>query len=172
MVDRGTLDSTLGTAVLQSAPVGMAVIDPEGTILWANSAYFTTTGRDQGIVGKNFHQILEDDGSWSTSIGEAVDRALRTGVPATYRSVRARYRHQTGGVYLDVDVHPLAPSGGKVGHVVLMIRDVTDRVDERATGAALLRILPDFDQRDAAHRREWADGRRESRVRAHLRLLP
>ena len=131
MVDRGTLDSTLGTAVLQSAPVGMAVIDPEGTILWANSAYFTTTGRDQGIVGKNFHQILEDDGSWSTSIGEAVDRALRTGVPATYRSVRARYRHQTGGVYLDVDVHPLAPSGGKVGHVVLMIRDVTDRVDEQ-----------------------------------------
>jgi len=125
-----SLDPTLSAAVLQSAPVGIAVIDARGIIVWANPAYFETTGRDSGILGRNFHQILEDDGSWSAEIGTAVDHALESATSANFRSVRARYRHQPGGVYLDVDVHPLAREAHRAGHVVLMIRDVTERVDE------------------------------------------
>jgi PAS domain S-box-containing protein len=130
-LDSHTLDPALSMAILRGAPVGVAVIDRTGTIVWANPAYFETTGRDPGILGQNFHHILEDDGSWSAAIGSAVDGALRTGATANFRSVRARYRHQTGGVYLDVDVHPLPGPGFGTGHAFLMIRDVTERVDEQ-----------------------------------------
>ncbi|MGA8275473.1 MAG: PAS domain S-box protein [Thermoplasmata archaeon] len=130
-VETETLDPALSAAVIRSAPVGIAVIDARGTILWANPAYFETTGRDPGIVGKDFHQILEEDGSWSVTIGAAVDGALRASTSATFRSVRARYRHPSGGIYLDVDVQPLAASRNRSAHVVLMIRDVTERVEEQ-----------------------------------------
>ncbi len=110
-------------------PVGVAVIDGRGTIAWANPAYFETTGRDPGIVGTNFHQILEDQGTWSTAVGTAVDAALRHGATASFRSVRALYRHQSGPVYLDVDVFPLTPAEGGSAEVVLMVQDVTERVE-------------------------------------------
>jgi PAS domain S-box-containing protein len=125
------LDPALSAAVLWSAPVGIAVIDPGGTILWANPAYFETTGRDPGIVGKNFHHILEEDGSWSSAIGEAVDGALQAGSSANFPSVRALYRYRSGGVYFDVDVRPLPASGNRPGHAALMIREVTERVAVR-----------------------------------------
>ncbi|MCI4372280.1 MAG: PAS domain S-box protein [Thermoplasmata archaeon] len=130
-VETTMLGPDLSEAVLRVTPVGLLVIDPGGTIVWANPAYFETTGRDAGIVGRNFHEILEDDGSWSTTIGESVDGAVRSGASATFRSVRARYRHQAGGVYLDVDVRPLPGSSGGPGPAVLMIRDVTERVEEQ-----------------------------------------
>ncbi len=125
------LDPSLSTAVLQSAAVALAVIDPLGRIVWANPAYFETTGRDPGIVGKNFHQILEDDGSWSAAVGEAVDGALRNAVSTTFRALRARYRHHTGGVYLDVEIYPLDAAGTPRNHAVVLIRDVTEHVEEQ-----------------------------------------
>ena len=129
-MDSERLEPEITEAVFRTAPIGIAVIDAHGTIAWANPAYFVTTGRDRGILGKNFHQVLEDEGTWSAAIGDAVNAALKEGVAANFRSVRARYRHQTGGAYLDVDVVPLPAAGATGGRVVLMIRDVTERVDE------------------------------------------
>jgi len=125
------LEGELSEALFRTAPIGIAVLDARGTITWANPAYFETTGRDPGIVGKNFHQILEEDGTWSAAIGQAVDAALKEGVSAAFRSVRARYRHPPGGAYLDVDVLPLPIARHPAAHAVLMIRDVTERVDEQ-----------------------------------------
>ena len=124
------LDRSSSGPLLESLPVGLALIVAPGRIAWANPAYFETTGRSPTIVGTDFHQILEEDGSWSAPIREAVDGALRSEAAAVFRSVRARYRHRAGGVYLDIDVRPLPSWPGAPARAVLMIRDVTDRVDE------------------------------------------
>jgi PAS domain S-box-containing protein len=129
--DSGPVDPTISEAILRTSPVGVAVIDPEGNIVWANPAYFDTTGRDPAILGRNFRQLLEEDGSWSAATGAAVDAALATGMSASLRSVRARYRHQPGGVYLDVDVHALPIGNTGKNRAFVMIRDVTERVDEQ-----------------------------------------
>jgi PAS domain S-box-containing protein len=131
-VETVPLDSQLSVEVFLHVPVGLALIAEPGTITWANPAYFETTGRDPGIVGRNFHQIVEEDGSWSVGIGAAVDAALQSSTPASFRSVRARYRRERGGIYLDVDVRALPSTGGGPAHAVLMIRDVTQRVEEES----------------------------------------
>jgi len=111
-MEADSIEGDLSVAAFLSLPIGLAVIETPGAITWANPAYFETSGRDPRIVGQNFHLILEESGSWSTEIGAAVDAALQSGAPASFRSVRARYRHAPGGIFLDVDVRPLPPRTG------------------------------------------------------------
>lgn len=129
-MEPGSIEGELSVAAFLNLPIGLAVITAPGAITWANPAYFELSGRDPGIVGQNYHQILEESGSWSSEVGAAVDAALRSGTPASFRSVRARYRHAPGGVFLDVDVRPFPPRPGVSAQAVLMIRDVTERVEE------------------------------------------
>jgi len=121
-------DGALG--VLESLPVGVALIERSGRIVWANPAYFETTGRPSETVGLDFRTILDEDGSWSAPVRAAVDAAIASGASATLRSIRARHRVRPGGIYLDVDVRPWTGSPGAGRGALLMIRDVTDRVIE------------------------------------------
>jgi PAS domain S-box-containing protein len=124
------LDPELLSRMVRSAPVGLAVVTAPGTITWASPGYFSTTGRTPSIVGTDFHDIPETDGTWSPEIRTAMDATLRSGHPATFRSVRARFRGEARGVYLDVDIRPLESSDPGPRRALLMIRDVTDRVRE------------------------------------------
>ena len=54
--------------LLASAPVGVALLVAPGTFAWANAAYFATTGRDPRMLGQDYHEILEEDGTWSAPI--------------------------------------------------------------------------------------------------------
>jgi len=124
------LDSELSARILRSTPIGLALIVAPGTVSWANPIYFEITGRDRNLLGRDFHDFPEEDGSWSPAIRAAVDAALRSGTSAAFQSVRARYRERPTGVYLDVDVQPLDLRDGEPRQALLMIRDVTDRVVE------------------------------------------
>jgi PAS domain S-box-containing protein len=118
--------------ILEVAPVGFALISAPGTITWANAAYFEATGRTPEVLGKDFHAILEEDGTWSAPVGKAVDTVLRGGAGELFRSVRARYRKRPGGVFLDIDVLPIPHGDGGPAQALLMFRDVTERVEESA----------------------------------------
>ncbi len=122
------LSRDLAQVLLETAPVGLVLITAPGTVDWANAAYFATTGRSSEIVGRNFHEISESDGSWSSPIRTAVDAALRNGTPASFPSIRARYRNDPHGVFLDVDVRPLPGGTGESPRALLLVRDVSDRV--------------------------------------------
>ncbi len=115
---------------LESVPFGLAMIEAPGTITWANSGYFSTTGRSASILGTDFHTILESDGTWSLPIRAAVDAALTAHESTTFRSIRARYRAREEGVFLDVDVRPVGPAERTPARALLVIRDVSDRVLE------------------------------------------
>jgi two-component system, cell cycle sensor histidine kinase and response regulator CckA len=124
------IDPELAARALQIAPMAIAIITAPGTISWANPAYFTTTGRVPSILGVDFHDLPETDGTWSPSIRVAVDAALTDGTPSTFSAVRARYREQPRGVYLDVDIRALPGRAGDPRRALLVIRDVTDRESE------------------------------------------
>lgn len=124
------VDRSTASLALETLPIGLAVIVAPGTISWANTSYFQITGRQPETVGTDFHQIVEEDGTWAAPIRSAVDAALASETASTFRSVRARYRHQPGGVYLDVDVRPLPAWPGEPTRALLIIRDVSDRVEE------------------------------------------
>ena len=117
--------------ILESAPIGVAMVTDPGLITWANPAYFRATGRSSTLLGTDYHSIPETDGTWSPRIREAMDAALRRGVGANFLSVRARHREAPHAVYLDVDVQPLPRSEGEPARALLLVRDVSDRVEQQ-----------------------------------------
>ncbi len=125
------LDPDLAVNALESAPMAIAVITAPGTITWANPAYFATTGRAPGLLGTDFHDLPETDGTWSPAIRAAVDAALADRTSSEFPAVKARYRTRPRGVYLDVDIRPLPERAPGPRRVLLIVRDVTDRVSER-----------------------------------------
>ncbi|MGC2788480.1 MAG: ATP-binding protein [Thermoplasmata archaeon] len=124
------LDPDLALTALETAPMAIAVITAPGTISWANPAYFATTGRSPDLLGNDFHEIPESDGTWSPAIRAAVDAALQYRTESTFPAVNARYRKHRKGVFLDVDIRPLPDRPSAPRRALLVIRDVTDRVSE------------------------------------------
>lgn len=116
--------------LLQGAPVGFALVTAPGVISWANRAYFETTGRNRDLVGDDFHHISETDGTWSPAIRAAIDSALGARAEASFRSVRARHRSRAQSVYLDIDIRALGPAENEPRRVLIMVRDVSERVLE------------------------------------------
>ncbi len=129
------LGAELAARVHRAAPVGMALITEPGTIEWANPAYFEMTGRGPAILGTDFHDISESDGTWSPEVRREVEAALRDGRPTTLRSIRALHRTGVRPVYLDVDVRALEAAPGQPRQAVLLTREVTDRVEEHRRAA-------------------------------------
>ncbi len=132
---REPLAPDLAVRALEAAPMAVALITAPGTITWANPAYFATTGRAPDLVGSDFHDIPETDGTWSPAIRAAVDAALAAGTSSTFPAVKARYRNDRPGVYLDVDVQALPPGAAGPRQALLVVRDISDRVSalERST---------------------------------------
>ena len=116
--------------LLEELPVGVALVVRPGTIAWANAAYRRITGRGEGLVGADFHAITEVEGTWSPAVRAAVDEALRSGASADFRGVRAFYRREVGGVYLDLRVRAVGKRTGPPGGAMLVVEEVTDRVVE------------------------------------------
>ncbi len=128
MPDRPPLDPELET-VLGAMRVGVLLLEAPGTIAWANPTYFETTGRTPEIVGQDFHRMVEEDGTWSPQVRNAVEAALSEGRSSAFSSVRTRHRTDPGGAYVDLDVRPLpATAAGRPARALLVVRDVTDRV--------------------------------------------
>ncbi len=123
------------TSVLDSLPVGVVVVTEPGRLSWANPAYFRSTGRDPDVLGRDFHELVETEGTWSAVIREAVDAALRDGRPARFEAVRARHRDRPGGVFLDLEVRPLPDAPGAPRRAMVVVQDVTGRVEEHERAA-------------------------------------
>jgi PAS domain S-box-containing protein len=134
-VEPELIEPALLVRAFQTAPVGIALVTDPGAITWANRAYFETTGRNPSLIGTDFHDIPETDGTWSPAIRSAMDAALRTRTEATFRSVRALHRGHSRPVYLDVDIRPFDTQAGEPRRALLMIRDVTERVEEHERAA-------------------------------------
>ena len=116
--------------ILARAPVGIVVIEAPGRVRWANAAYFEISGRGTDLIGKDIHSISEHSGSLSPEIRAAIDRAISDGSRGSFRSIRAEHRDRPGGIYLDVEVHPLQAAAGGAARALLILQESTERVED------------------------------------------
>jgi PAS domain S-box-containing protein len=124
--------------VLESARENIAATDPEGRLMWINSAGAAMCGyAKESLIGRHFSELVNE-----TDRDAAVERFRRSlaGEPQT---VELRLLRPDGGVrYVVSDSTPLVTDGRTTG-VLAITRDVTEqRLErERATQADKLRAL-------------------------------
>src|SRR5262245_12748234 len=121
---------------------GLAVLDPTGTILWANSVFRASTTEEP--VGKSLTAAL---GSQRVSVeriegqppGSAFDASdplapARAGLPVSLRLYCPISADQP---FLEIDVRPVVGPDGVVIRLVAMVRNVTDEVVQQQKFDAL-----------------------------------
>jgi PAS domain S-box-containing protein len=173
--------------ILEGAPIGFAIVAPPGVLRWGNRAYFRLTGVSADLVGTDFHAEFPSDGTWTPLLRAAVDQAMAAGSPASFPFVPARSPYGVGTAYLDVDVRPLSRGSDGTSEVLLMVRDVTERVEEHerarifyeafrgSTNAmqltdaegVMIDVNPAF-ERIYSYSRQECLGRRPNLVRSHF----
>jgi PAS domain S-box-containing protein len=116
--------------VLESAREVICAVDPEGKIMWSNSAATALNGYGRGeLIGHHFHRLIEESDREMTL--EAFHRALEGEAQTIEMRVVAR-----GGLvrYLLADATPLVIDGRTTG-VLTISRDVTEQRQERERAA-------------------------------------
>ncbi|EQD72237.1 multi-sensor hybrid histidine kinase, partial [mine drainage metagenome] len=131
MSDVASVDSEVRT-VLEAMRVGVLLVDAPGTIVWANSMYFETTGRTPELLGRDYREFRDEEGTWSRPIRDAVGSALRDGRSSAFPSVRTRYPSPSPrATHVDIDVRAVRAEGlGRPARAMVLLQDVTDRVTE------------------------------------------
>ncbi len=100
---------------------GLAVLDPSGTITWANAVFQQCTQGDP--VGRPFLTAL--GGMILASDSNDPLSPARQGRPT---SVRLHCPDRPDLPYLEADIRPVLNPDGDVSHLVVLVRDVTPEV--------------------------------------------
>jgi CheY-like chemotaxis protein/PAS domain-containing protein len=116
-----------GELVLGHIDKGIAVLDPAGTVLWANPEFARCCGSDP--TGR---PVLFALGGTPRSDGgeQPADplAPLRSGRPTSVRLHRPDTRDQP---HLELDLRPVLGPDGSVAQVIALVRDVTAEVTHR-----------------------------------------
>ena len=116
--------------VLESAREIICAVDPEGRIMWSNTAATALNGYERGeLVGCHFHKLVEDGDRERTRA--AFHRALGGEAQTLEMRVVTRDGHVR---YLLADATPLVIDGRTTG-VLTISRDVTEQRQERERAA-------------------------------------
>lgn len=107
--------------VLAALPDGVAVVDAEQRIVWANSRFDAWCGG--GSVGRNFREALGSPEILGPDL-HPFQTALN-GQPASTRL------HGDGAWYLQVHLSPLPDAEGKIARLLAVVRDVTSEVQQQ-----------------------------------------
>jgi diguanylate cyclase (GGDEF)-like protein/PAS domain S-box-containing protein len=109
----------------EHAPIGMALTDPDGTIIRANPALAEMLGRRPGeLAGRTHHDFVHPD----DRAGDAEQYArLLAGDAAEYR-IEKRFVHAKGhSVWVSLSVSVARGSTGEPQYLIAQIEDVTER---------------------------------------------
>ena len=135
---------------------GLAVLDPPGTVIWANAAFRDGACSGDDPLGKPILEVLgtgrvasvERVGEVPPS-GSAADplAAARSGHPT---SLRLHCPNNPRQPYLEVDLRPVAGTDGAVSRIIALVRDVSPEVYQQqkfdalhAAGEDLAGLTPD-----------------------------
>jgi PAS domain S-box-containing protein len=107
--------------VIDSIPLGLTLLDMEGTVLAVNRTLAKRFGRDPaGLVGKNYGAVI---GSWEQS------SAAQTFVSGIVGRVRRTINGADGAqTLLEISSFPLLDNEGRPRQVVEVWEDITERV--------------------------------------------
>jgi PAS domain S-box-containing protein len=108
--------------VLDSSPLPVFSLDPDGRVASWNPAAERIFGyAASDLIGRRLSALRQD-----SSVFE--DAGKRAGAGETVRDLRAQWRHRDGRVLeISVSAAPISESGAKLGGVVYVAEDVTER---------------------------------------------
>lgn len=107
--------------VIDSIPLGLVLLNDEGTVLAANRALSTRFGLDPSVlVGMHYGAAI---GPWNDS---PAARVLASGTPERMR--RSMTRPDGGQILLEIACFPLRDSDARTYQVVEVWEDITERV--------------------------------------------
>ncbi len=109
-------------AAIQAAQEGIALVEPDGALTYANSAFYAITGYEQAeLEGKRIGDLADQspDSSLMRSIFESVAAGkTRSGRMTTRCREDAEFQ-------CDLRVSPVEDASGRVTECVVLVRDVT-----------------------------------------------
>jgi diguanylate cyclase (GGDEF)-like protein/PAS domain S-box-containing protein len=109
----------------ENAPIGIAIVDPDGTLIDSNEALCRLLGyRREDLVGKTFHEITHPD---DLAVDIAHVHELLEGSADTYR-IEKRYLTQEGRViWAQLSVALARDEHGKPLYFISMIEDISSQ---------------------------------------------
>ncbi len=116
--------------VLESAREVICAVDPEGRIMWSNSAAGAVSGHPKGaMIGQPFVRLIEE------SDRETALENFRRVLAGEQRTVELRIVTRVGGLrHVLMDLTPLVIEGRTTG-VLSITRDITEQKQERERAA-------------------------------------
>jgi nitrogen fixation negative regulator NifL len=112
------------TTALEAAANGIILVDKDGTILWANSAFTQMTGYTQGeIVGKNLRMLKsgEQDQEFYENLWDTILEGK------VWRGELANRRKDGSLYYEDQTITPVFDQNGNITNFISIRQDITER---------------------------------------------
>lgn len=109
--------------ILEHIDKGLAVLDPNGVVTWANPVFTRSTDGDP--TGRQLFEAL--GGTFVTAETGDPLAAARAGHPVTVRL----HRHGPDQPFLEVDLRPVPNPDGTAAWVVALVRNVTPEVTQQ-----------------------------------------
>jgi CheY-like chemotaxis protein len=116
--------STRDQLILQNIDNGLAILDPDGVVLWANPAFSQCAGENP--IGRPLLEAL-GTGVMASDSGDPLAVA-RAGQPASLRL------HRTGNPeqpFLEAEIRPVPDPAGTVTQLLAVVRNVTAQVAQQ-----------------------------------------
>lgn len=111
----------------ESAADVICVVDPDGRLIYANSAFATMIQcRREDLVGRKLEDLAPPE--MARRHHENVRKVISTGIPCEHGEV---FPTPTGEKQLDVKLSPVAGPDGNVVSVVVIARDITRRMAKK-----------------------------------------
>ncbi|WP_101297359.1 PAS domain S-box protein [Halegenticoccus soli] len=150
-------ERNLSDRMLETNPVGIAVLDGEGEFVRANASIEAVFGTDEGeLVGRRYDsaewRLYDGDDHPVPAQDHPVNRTLETGEPI--RDWEGKFERGDGGsLWVSINAAPIADDEGETTHVVLAAEDVTERKRRERELQRKLRSLKPLDRYSTVVRR-------------------
>jgi PAS domain S-box-containing protein len=111
--------------LIETSPVGIAVVDPEGRFVRANPAFRNiVTTRGQEIAGADVTEVLS--GPEQAELRDLIASTLQSQAPTRIEDFK--FPNQDGGpCWLDLALNPLRGPDGSVTRLMMTVTDITQR---------------------------------------------
>ena len=113
--------------ILETSPVGIAVVNPDGSIARANErmADLLELPPDADLETLAHQDMYDETGTFLPAAERPVSRVVETGAPVTDREIR-RTRRDGKRQWLSINARPITDERGAPEQVVVAATDITD----------------------------------------------
>ncbi len=118
--------------VLDAISDGVAVVDPDLRIMWANPEFLSFTAAPDRALGERFYQALGEAEILGPEPCPFTTAVARKGASSTAVKIR-------DGRYLRVGVTPVFDSRGGLTHLIALAREITDETKQQQKIDAIAR---------------------------------